>query len=642
MTQNPVDTVSALIEESYALERTGQIGPALRRARKALEEAHVSGADEEVAAALTGVAHCQHHLGHYEQACALAEQALAHTSPDSRARVDALRILGSCAHESGDLTTAEQFFHCAIDIARELGHYHALQSCLHSLAACVYIPRGQFELAQAADEESLRLALELDMSEVVWFPLATMGWVYWVTGQRKRALAVTEEMRGFVQSGSMAEGYYYCLRADLAQDGENPESALPLYTRARAIAEVIGDPGLNAELRVGLSRYHRKTGNAPAAYNWADDALTIAQRSGCRDLQGWALIERGRAAWEIGDLTQAESDLVTAIGVLTSMQAHYDLARANFLLAALYQQQGRPEAESIWLEAVAPIVNGGYAFLLEREQTLAFPLLAHYLNSDDPHVATLSIRLLDHLMCVPPPPLHVYALGRFHVRQGRRAIPDQTWRQRRAGELFRLLLVSFNRTVLRDQVMHALWPDKSPRSAQSLFHQATSSLRRALEPDLPDKFPSRYLTVDGGRVTLQLPEDSWVDFEALEKHIGNQDWQAALECYRGDLFPGDLYADWPVARRERLKQHVIRAALAIAKDALPEHPDKALNASRRVLALEPWQEEAVLLGMKACVAQNDRAGAIRLYQELERSLREELAIMPQKGVQDYYRSVVST
>jgi len=632
-----------LIATSYALERSGDISAAFRQAREALEWARSSGGPEEIAEAQVCVAHCQQHLGHYQQAWILAEKVLAGSNPDSCTRADALRIMGNCRHEAGDLSAAEELYRRAIDIARQIGYHQALQSCLHSLSACVYIPRGQFELALAADEESLRLALELNMPEIAWFPLLTMGWISWVTGQRKRALAIVDEMRGYVQPGSMAEGYYECLRADLALEGDTPDSALPLYTRARAIAEIIGDPGLNAELRLGLSRYYLTAGNAPAAHDWADEAFTIVQRSGNRDLQGCALIEHGRAAWQIGNFSQAETDFTTAIKVLTSMQAYFDLARAKFLLAALYHEQGHSRAAEAWLEAITSIVNGGFAFLLERERTLAFPLLADYLNRDDLQIATLSNRLVDHLSRVPPPPLRIYTLGRFDVRQGKRNIPEQVWRQRRAGELFRLLLVSSNRSTLRDEVIQAIWPDKPPDSVQSLFHQATSALRRALEPDLPDKFPSRYLCVERGQISLQLPTGSWVDFEAFEAHIENRSWEAALECYRGNLFPGDLYSDWAAGPRERLKQLALRAAIAAARNALEaQRPDQVLNVCRRALALEPWQEEVVLLGMKACVMLNDRAGAIRLYQRLEHSLRDELDVAPQQQLQQLYRSLIST
>ena len=641
--------ITALTQKSYALEQAGEIGAALQLARQALERARAAGMPAELAAALVCTAHSLHHLGHYGEARDLAEEALTHAAPISRTRADALRILGSCAHETGNLEAAERFYHLSIDVARQLGYHRALQSCLHSLSACVYIPRGQFELALAADEEALRLALDRDMAEMVWFPLATMGWVYWVTGRRARALAIVEQMSHHVQPGSLAEGYYHCLRADLAQDGQDPDSAPELYRRARAIAETVGDPGLNAELRVGLSRYHRAAGNPSAAYDWADDALTIAQRAGNRDLQGWALIERARAAWEKDDLAAAESDLKAAIAVLRPMQANFDLARAYFFLAALLHQlldkaqngQRRAEAESAWLAAASRIVSGGYAFLLERERALAFPLLAAHLDSNAPDVANVSARLLTQLASVPPPPLRVHTLGRFEVWQGKRLIEEHAWRRRRAGELFRLLLVSPSWTISRDQVLEALWPNKSPASARSLFHQATSALRRVLEPDLPDRFPSRYLTVEAGQVALHLPTGSWVDFMIFEEHVKNRDWEAALALYQGDLFPGDLYADWAAAWREWLKQHAIRAALVVAREALAMgNPDEALSACHRALALEPWQEEAVLLGMQACVAQSDRAGALRLYLALERSLRKDLGIAPQEKVQRYYRSLL--
>jgi len=633
--------ISDLIEESLALERSGDIGVALQRAREALEQAQVSGEAEAIATALVSVAYCQKCLGHYDEARALAEEALTHTAPHARARADGLRILGDCVHEAGDLTAAERFYQRAIDLSRQLGYSYGLHRCLHSLAACVYIPRGQFELALAADEESLRLAIDLDMLEEVWLPLATMGWVYWVTGRRERALAVTEEMRRFVQPGSLAEGYWYCLRADLAQEGEAPDSTLPLYARARSTAEAIGDPGLNAELRVGLSRYQRTAGNGPAAHTWADDALAIATRAGCHDMQGWALIERGRAAWEIGDIAAAEADFRATIEVLTPMQAHFDLARVHFLLAALLHQQQRAEATDAWFETVSRIVSGGYAFLLEQERALAFPLLAAYLNSADPHVASISATLLSHLERVPPPPLRVLTLGRFEVRQGRRRIKARIWRSRRAGELFRLLLLNPGHSLFRDQVTEALWPGKSPASTRTPFHQATSALRHALEPDLPDKFLSRYLEVEGGRVTLRLPPGSWVDCEAFEQHIQDEEWEAALALCRGELFPGDRYADWAAAQRERLMQCYVRALLALAREHLEAgRPQEALEACRRVLEIESWQENAVLIGMQACLALNDRAGALRLYLALERTLREELGIAPQEDLQRLYQTLL--
>ena len=329
-----------LIAESHACEQSGDISTALKRAHQALELARSGGMPEDIAAALVCVALYQYHLGHFDQAKTMAGEALTITLPDSRTCAEALRILGNCAHEAGDLPAADNFFHRAIDIARSQGYRRMLQSCLHSLSACVYQPRGQFELALAADQEALRLALELDLRDLVWFSLEMIGWIYWVTGHHKQAQGIADQMREYVPPGSMAEGYYLCLCGDLALDGENPTSACELLAQARSIAEKIGDPGLNAEVRLSLSRCQRALGNAPAAYRWAEDALSTAQRAGSADLQGQALIERARAAWVGGDLSGAEADLKAAIDILSPIQADYDLARISFYLACAVSPAG--------------------------------------------------------------------------------------------------------------------------------------------------------------------------------------------------------------------------------------------------------------------------------------------------------------
>jgi DNA-binding SARP family transcriptional activator len=207
--------------------------------------------------------------------------------------------------------------------------------------------------------------------------------------------------------------------------------------------------------------------------------------------------------------------------------------------------------------------------------------------------------------------------------------------------LFRLLLISPNRTQTHEQIIEAFWREKTPSSAKALLHQATSSLRHLLEPKLPGKFPSRYVLVEGGRVTLQLPPGSWVDFEAFEFHYDRRQWAEAFALYRGDLFPDDRYEDWAVLPRERWRQMAIQVMIHVAREMLAAGQfDRAIDACQRALALEPWQEEAVLLGMKAYIAQNNRAGAIRLYLALTQRLRDELGIAPQKMLQDLYQTLL--
>jgi DNA-binding SARP family transcriptional activator len=233
-------------------------------------------------------------------------------------------------------------------------------------------------------------------------------------------------------------------------------------------------------------------------------------------------------------------------------------------------------------------------------------------------------------------------LGRFEVWQGRRCIASSSLRQRRCGELLALLLLSPARCLSTDAIFEALWPDRSATAARGIFHQATSALRRALEPELPDKFPSRYLEVEEGQIALCLPPGSSIDYEVFEDHAQSGRWEDALLAYAGDLLPGHAYADWAFAFREHLKIAYQRALLTAARARLDaDRFEEALDACHCLLDLEPWQEQAVLLGMRAYRALGDVAAARRLYLALEETLSRDLDTRPQAELQEFYRSLTS-
>jgi DNA-binding SARP family transcriptional activator len=633
-------SVPYLIEDSLALERAGDIAGALARGREALELARLEGEPGGIAVALSGVARYRHRLGQYAAARALAEEALAIAPPETPAQANALLMLAMCTAETELLAEAEGYYLRAIDLAREIGHDLIRYRALNNLAVGVYLSRGQFDLGHAALREAHRLARDLGLDDRLPYTLLALAWLYQFTGQRQQARETLSELGRVAHRAAGARGYHANLSALVALDEGDLEAAPPLLAAARSVAETIGEPRLNVEVRLGMSRYHRLAGDAAAARTWAEDALAYTTRVGFSLLQGRALIERGRATWAVGDYEGGERDLRAAMKVLAPLQAHFDLARAALLLAALLHGRRRPEARQATRDAALRITGGGYAFLLEQERALAFPVVAAHLNDPEPELQALCAALLAQLERVPPPPLHIVTLGRFEVRQEARTVPESAWRQRRAGELFRLLLLGERHCLSRDQVIEALWPDRPPGAATTPFHQATSALRRALEPDLPDKFPSRYLEVEGGRVALHPPPGSWIDLKAFELHVRAGEWQAAVSLYQGELLPGDRYADWAAQPRERLAQIFVAAALALAEETLARgEPREALVSVRRVLESEPWHEAAVLVGMKAYLALDDRAGALRLYRDLEHALSQDLDLVPQAELRKLYQSL---
>jgi DNA-binding SARP family transcriptional activator len=638
-------SVSELIAESLALERaTADMGAALKVARQALKLADEEGSPVDRAAARVAVARFRFRMGQYAAAQDLAQQALELTSPFSDetapAHVDALLMLGMCASENGEPVATEQYYRSAADLAREIAHPLMRLRALHNLATGVYGPRGQFDLAQAADEEACQIARQYQLHEWLYFPLITLSWNFQVTGQVQRARLALEELRQVSSPEAGGTAYYELFSAQVDMDEGNLDTFIERLGRVRAIAERTGDPGLNVEFRLALCRGYRLAGQLANARAWVEDALAFIERVAYSIKLAECLVERGRLAWLQGLCVAAEEDWQQAEDVFTSTGGAYDLATIALLRAAMFHQQEHPTAPQAWLDAARQIGAQGYYFLLQRERSLVYPLLAAYLNSRDPALAEASASLLTHLQNVPPPPLRVHLLGEMRVWQGNRRIDKQELRLRRAGELLGLLLITEGSILAADEVSEALCPKKDIEAARHIYHHATSALRRALEPELPDKrFPSRYLDVEEGFVRLHLPPGSWVDSFAFEALCKKRDWEAAVALYRGDFLPEYRYADWAATYRERLAERYHDALLALAQARL-EQADwpSALELARRLIARDPWNETAVSVAMRACLGLNDRSAARRYYQRLQKTLQEELGVQPQEELQALYQS----
>jgi DNA-binding SARP family transcriptional activator len=252
--------------------------------------------------------------------------------------------------------------------------------------------------------------------------------------------------------------------------------------------------------------------------------------------------------------------------------------------------------------------------------------------------------LLELLAAATPVPLHVTGLGRFEVWQGRRLVPVKDLGRRRAGQLLRFLLLQHHHRAPRDVIIEALWRGQAEQASAQL-HQASSSLRRALEPDLPDKFPSRYLRSSGEMIGLALPPGSSVDFERFEamtrtalrdREPSITELSTALALYDGELFTEDRYADWAAPRRSALAEAAAAAGATLATARLAEGDARgALADAALAIERDPLREDAVLVAMRAALAMGDRIGAVRLYRRHERSLREELDVGPSGALQEF-------
>ena len=127
-------------------------------------------------------------------------------------------------------------------------------------------------------------------------------------------------------------------------------------------------------------------------------------------------------------------------------------------------------------------------------------------------------------------------LGGFEVSVAGRAVEDGAWRLRRAKTLLKLLALTPERRLHREQVIEALWPDGE--STGKGLHQVLYTARRALasagDEHVSDRLSLRddVVTLAGERLTVDIEEFERAAAVAREAKAPAT-YGAALELYAG-------------------------------------------------------------------------------------------------------------
>lgn len=214
--------------------------------------------------------------------------------------------------------------------------------------------------------------------------------------------------------------------------------------------------------------------------------------------------------------------------------------------------------------------------------------------------------------------VYISLLGRFRVS----GVPEGAWQRRGARRLVKLLALTPDHHLHREQIIDLLWPDLDPVAGSTAFRKTLSLARRAIEPE-GGRGTNHYLSLRDGM--LRLTSDVKVDvdvFAGLARaalvSMEPGDIRAALDAYGGDVLPEDTEEVWTVARREELRGlwlSLCRAADQVGIDAgvvrhqiVPTHLRRATSVplvgrdtalrSMRTFLNEAWRSEgrAVLIG----------------------------------------------
>jgi DNA-binding SARP family transcriptional activator len=214
--------------------------------------------------------------------------------------------------------------------------------------------------------------------------------------------------------------------------------------------------------------------------------------------------------------------------------------------------------------------------------------------------------------------------------------------------LFAYLVLHRLRTIRRDELVAALWPNQPPAATDAALRALLSKLRRLLPQgalegrnDLHLNLPSRT------HVDIEVAKE---DIHHAESALAQQDWHRAWARSLGPLFTArrgflsDEDAEWIRLVRDELEVLYLRALECYA-DACLGIGGTELAAAERVgrelITHSPYRESGYRHLMQALARTGNKAEALRVYEQLRVRLRDELGIAPSPETLELHAELLS-
>ncbi|GAB4466354.1 MAG: BTAD domain-containing putative transcriptional regulator [Anaerolineales bacterium] len=206
-------------------------------------------------------------------------------------------------------------------------------------------------------------------------------------------------------------------------------------------------------------------------------------------------------------------------------------------------------------------------------------------------------------------------------------------------------LVVTRRAHTRDKLATLLWGEMPDADAKNNLRQALTNLR---------KIANDHLTIT--RDSIEFTGDCFLDcaeFESAIRAASSLDPERgaailtdALRLYRGDFLEGfhlrdaPEFEDWMLTERARLRELALQALHRLAEIQMnrADYP-ATLEATARLLAFDPWREEAHRQRMSALARAGQRSAALAQYQTCRRILEKELGVAPSAETTALYEQI---
>jgi LuxR family transcriptional regulator, maltose regulon positive regulatory protein len=383
----------------------------------------------------------------------------------------------------------------------------------------------------------------------------------------------------------------------------------------------------------------------------------------------------------------AIDDLREVAQYLEQIQSQLLLAECRLGLGVLFHDQGQPEQAKVQLhQGLALARRRGYrhfVIISPRDTVRACLLAQAYWEAGNPGAdyarellfrkyGPLAEEELDRLRVHPhprvdqtvlalqraihrsgKPPLRISTFGGLRLFFGAEKMNEQDWERIQPRRLLAAILSRREERIHKEVLIEALWPEEKPGTGENNFKTTMQRLRRTLESEIDPRFGSSYIHLHQNLVFFdeELCRVDCREFEDLSREgLAREkagDGKGALECYgravelyRGDFIPEEVYGPWAERRREDFRNIYSDLLLRSARHyEMSDSFKKAVACLKEALEADPLLEEASRRLMSLYAEKGMFNEALRTYEACRQALKAGLDTRPDPVTRVLYQGI---
>lgn len=247
--------------------------------------------------------------------------------------------------------------------------------------------------------------------------------------------------------------------------------------------------------------------------------------------------------------------------------------------------------------------------------------------------------------------LRISICGRLAIEAATAVVLEKDFPARQGRLLWSYLVLERRRTASRDELADTLWGDDPPDGWDTALNAVVSRLRSVLK-----RVPGMELASNAGGYQLLLPAGVFIDFEraryglhlaesALTQRaakVALSEGRVALEIAARGFLPGERLP-WVELRRRQLHDIRIHAGECLAEAELRRgQPLRAEREAEELLLIDPLNETAYRIRMRAAAAMGNRAALLRSMWQCREMLASQAGLEPSAETQRLFEELAKT